>query len=350
MHECNGTTKATSCHGTEQFETEQQAQAWRVHFGPAAWNARIKIGGQFEPVPEQRNRAGPGPTARLEQRHPKVDPSLLPFVLPQPQHDSVWAKRSPYSECQTYLLQQPSPDPYTVPRTRHVPVLWYHSEQIRRADDAGVDLSQIIAEGPDPAPLDTPLPVDMADLFVERGTWTEICDYYANYCREVERIERGYKLRLRNIPHGADGLHVPGSKIKEQFRRNIWANTGSGPQPVRPTIPDSNTTVNLERVYADAVVDRAPDQEVASMIALYGIQARSSLSGDSYFMPNYKSGWAELETLQQAYSTKRNGHGKFPRATRRRRQPHHIPCRLQPKGCVIQIKAKVSGRTLDLNG
>ena len=63
---------------------------------------------------------------------------------------------------------------------------------------------------------------------------------------------------------------------------------------VTPTLPDHNSTVDLYKVYRDAMAAGICDKEIVSMLALFGVQAKCTMSMDTVLIPNYKKAWEHL--------------------------------------------------------
>ena len=72
-----------------------------------------------------RAAAGPKQEARAVQLRDDFDPSLLPFVLPDPPRSSRWSCNGREAETVAALRCKAMPEAYTSPVTAHTPVLWY---------------------------------------------------------------------------------------------------------------------------------------------------------------------------------------------------------------------------------
>ena len=336
--------------------------------------------------------AGPKHEARAVQLRDDFDPSLLPFVLPDPPRSSRWSSNGRQAETVAALRYKAMPEAYTSPVTAHTPVLWYLEAQRARARAAGVDLDAITAAGPSPYPdfhstgyQGPAAPVSSADLFIDETDWDGILAWFAAYCNEIARVEAGYQFRMNRLPGGQDGWTVKADRTKAAYRHLVWklsatqesrpelrqlsvaelqtraAEAGAScrqmkqgathgeqkaalidvllaPTMVQEQLPDSNTTMKVFDVYKDALHAGIDDKEIVSMIALFGIQSNATMELDTVLLPNYKAGWEHLEVLQEAWRKKREDFGDFPRATAARRAPHHRPSRELPKGCVSQVK------------
>ena len=146
--------------------------------------------------------AGPKHEARAVQLRDDFDPSLLPFVLPDPPRSSRWSSNGREAETVAALRYKVMPEAYTSPVTAHTPVLWYLEAQRARARAAGVDLDAITAAGPSPYPdfhskgyQGPAAPVSSADLFIDETDWDGILAWFAAYCNEIARVEAGYQFR-----------------------------------------------------------------------------------------------------------------------------------------------------------
>eukprot|EP01052_Picozoa_sp_SAG31_P038087 SAG31_NODE_5025_length_2798_cov_2.083364_1_plen_269_part_00 len=163
-----GPTGDTATGGDTGPTSGDAAQQWRAFFGPWAWlqkpasvRARIENSAADTPVAGlwvQKEMAKS--TYRFRQRHPDLDPSLLPYRLPAP-HQSAWAARSNVPETDEYLRKQPSPEAYSVPTTQHVSVMWYETAQLQRVAAAGIDPHCVTAEGPNPTPPNSVRPASI---------------------------------------------------------------------------------------------------------------------------------------------------------------------------------------------
>ena len=341
-------------------QPEPDGQWWaRVEFGPAAWwtslssqadaHARGEAGGSLpnsSRAAAGRSSAGPSAAARFDQIRSDFDPTKLPFILPPPALASRWSTNNKEPEPVERLRHSAMPAAYTSPVTSHVPVMHFHQQQLERAAAAGARRQDILAEGPDPhlhfqtaGYAGPPEPQRMADLFRDPHDWERILAWYRAYCAEIQRVERGaHKFRLNAIPGGREGLTIPASARKEQYRRLIWSNCNGKPVAVTPQLPDSNTTIRLQQLYTDSMRAGVNDIELISMMALYGMVSNATMSLDTVLLPNYKGGFDKLAVLQQAYRDKRDGFGNMPRVTSQSPQPSHEPSRLLPKGCAVQVK------------
>jgi hypothetical protein len=306
---------------------------------------------------------GPGKDALDRQLRDDFDPSLLPFVLPVSEKHSRLVNNK--AETLEELRKRPMPTTFSSPATAHVPVLHFQEEQLKRAATLGlVDFytdpdgavrpingsERLVAAGPSPYPdydLDgysgPPPPATAAELYVDfdgvqSATWNSIVEWFRIYCSEIERVEKGYSFQMSRIPGGEKGLHIPADRIKPQWRHLTWQIVGFEPHLVKPALPDFNSTVDLFAVYRDAIAADVDDKEIVSMLALFGIQAKCSMSRDTYLVPNYKQAWLNLGDLQAAYEKKLTAYGDKPRASHARPYPNHVPSRLLPKGCVTQVK------------
>ena len=175
---------------------------------------------------------------------------------------------------------------HTTPSTGHTPVLWFHRAQIERATAAGIDMESVRAAGPSPYPdggdLDAavgPGPATAAELFTDASsdgssaTWSSIEHWYAKYAEQLQRAEQKMDVRLSAVPGGQDGITVDAAQTKQGLRHLVGDVSGARPSIVREELPDSNTTVNVHRLYLDAIRARLPDQEITSMLGLYGVSS-----------------------------------------------------------------------------
>ena len=95
----------------------------------------------------------------------------------------------------------------------------------------------------------------------------------------------------------ARNLTIENTEVKPEWRRLVWRLTGvrgQTPTIVRPSLPDSNSTVRLFEVYMDAMAASIADKEIVSMLALFGVQAQCTMSLATVLIPNYKMAWQEL--------------------------------------------------------
>jgi hypothetical protein len=304
-----------------------------------------------------------GPTAKeaeARQLRDEVDPSKLPFLLPKSEKHSQQVKRRPEELAE--LRNKPMPEAFTVPVTKHVPIPHFLTEQLKRAAELGLvemrmdqqgqwratnGTDTVVEHGPTPY-LDfdaddytgPPPPANTSDMFVDPATWDRVVDWYRRYCLEIERAELGYTFNVNNVPGGQSGIRIETTEVKPEWRRLVWklpGVRGQTPTVVRPSIPDSNSTVRLFEVYRDAMAAGIADKEIVSMLALFGVQAKCTMSLATVLIPNYKMAWQQLGEIQKAYVKKRMEYDP-PRASAERPWPHHWPSRLLPKGCVRQEK------------
>jgi hypothetical protein len=359
-------------------QRQQWAYLRRTAAGPAAWYGgdnwqEIEVdcvdlhGDELRSVMGDKIRtlqlecdlaaAGPKDKARAKQIRGDVDPSTLPFELPTAEKHCRQVNQR--AESTEELRRKPMPASYTIPVTDHVPIPHFLLQQLRRAATLGLvemhvdkngrwtatnGTEKVLEQGPTPFPdfkaknyTGPPPPADPADLFEDPATWKRITEWYRRYCLEIERAEKGYQFNVNRIPGGQSGLRIPASATKPEWRHLVWNLQGLTPYMVTPTLPDHNSTVDLYKVYRDAMAAGICDKEIVSMLALFGVQAKCTMSMDTVLIPNYKKAWEHLLELQKAYDKKRSGFEK-PRVSAEMPQPHHHPTRLLPKGCVRQEK------------
>ena len=144
-----------------------------------------------------RAAAGPKQEARAVQLRDDFDPSLLPFVLPDPPRSSRLSCNGREAETVATLRCKAMPEAYTSRVTAHTPVLWYLEAQRARARAAGVDLDSITAAGPSPylefhsvGYQGPAAPVSSADMVIDETDWDGILAWFAAYC-SVDRTVIG---------------------------------------------------------------------------------------------------------------------------------------------------------------
>jgi hypothetical protein len=311
--------------------------------------------------------AGARHKARAKQLRPDCDPSTLPFVLPAPKPTGKWSSNRKKPETVAELKSRSEIPAYTSPTTDHVVVFWYETAQLARARAAGVDMTKRTAMGPSPyldidgeyskkynlksAATGPQRPRSVTDLFKNPKTWLTVTNWFDQYTAEIQRVEKsiqriiggdskqsGHEFNAARVPGGRDGVEIEQTTMKEGYAHLVWDLSELRPQAVREELPDSNTTIELNKIYQQAVTHGLADMEIASMLPLYGIRSNTAMSSKTVLLPNYKAAWENLDTLQEAWRSMRHDFGRFPRASAARRQPHHFPCRVLPKGCVVQIK------------
>ena len=196
--------------------------------------------------------------------------------LPQPAWRH-WHPSQRFAETVDKVGQLPDVVAMLSPDTSHVPVMWFHGDQIQRARAAGAVIP--IAEGP--SQFGGLRSVPMADTYVDRRTWLAQCAWYQAMSIEYSRLERGYKFRYSRIPGGRDGLYTPPEATKPEWRRVAVQNVDGWARPRFPQLPDEFTEMRVEALYQEGVKEGASDLGILSEVGLYGVQSHCTASSAS---------------------------------------------------------------------
>jgi hypothetical protein len=297
----------------------------------------------------------------LQQKHQGTDSEMIsmsyPWLLPVQKKTSRWHTNQLIPEDLSYCLHAPDVITYESPITLHVPVLWFHVEQLERCALAGI--TPPIASGP---PTFTTsyehgvlyyqgfgpaMPETMEDLFIDFMTWAHVNDWVQSYLAEIERVQQGgYHYNASHIVGGRDGIDISLYAMKEVYRKCVWHNGGvidgvyrpGVPVPQAASLPDAYTQVRVFDIYRSAEYYQCTDKAICSMMALYGIESGTACSGTSSLIPNYKGAWSHLELLQQVRDAKQRDYGLFPRLTVTTQEVQYWPTRFLPKGVAQQEK------------
>eukprot|EP01052_Picozoa_sp_SAG31_P034511 SAG31_NODE_4045_length_3640_cov_3.520474_1_plen_235_part_10 len=214
------------------------------------------------------------------------------------------------------------------PAVPHVPVMWFHTEQLARAAQAGADIPK--AEGP--SPYGGLRRVRMADIYLDPQSWWRQCEWYQAMHKEYTRVERGYKFRYSQIPGGRDGLRTPPEALRPEWRRVQAKNVEGWAEPRMAELPDAYTEMRVAELYAEGVEKGASDLGILSEIGLYGVTSHCTASAASHQAPNYKPAFEKgmAQHLRDERSKKRSRFGK-PRLGPPRLEPDGAPERCIPK-------------------
>ena len=234
-------------------------------------------------------------------------------------------------------------DPVTMQHqeTDFCPVLWFDTEQRRRAQDV-LGKEPPLAEGPAPN-YEVETPETMRELFEPHL----VEETYERRVRQQQQIRQRIGLvkkegkrfagKMKDVEGGKDGVVYGVEARKEQFRHLIFENVNGKPVVVRERLPDAFTDMNLDALLRMAVQCNAPDMGIVSEIALYGMRSETACRPTTASWPLYKGGIENIQFLQANRDKQRSGY-MTPRVSKPAPHPRYEPERTHPKGVVIVLK------------
>ena len=234
---------------------------------------------------------------------------------------------------------------YSSPTTDHIPIMHSHTEQRAIATAGGGVFS--LELGPSQfGPFDNP-PKKWADLYVDpQASCYEAASMIKDTAQQVRKMQaRGNagpnRFDFGAVRGGKDGVHWDQSAVKPEYRRVQWRNIAGVPTMVTPSLPDTDTDMNIDLIYRTALAIGAPDMAAISALRLYGIRTDLAWRGNSAYHQNYASAWENLAHLTSEWDGATTADIRSIGAASL--EPDDEPAVVHPIGVVVQ--AKPHGKT-----
>ena len=320
--------------------------AWPACTPTALWMVRPDgTGAAFGPDPSWSTAGVPAyavPQLPFEKYHghPELFATAVPSVSLKGGHPSLR-----FVEHLDYIRHH-KPDVVTMqsPVTEHLPVPHFHHAQLRRANAVAQSLGRPpsfrIEAGPSPfGPFHMP-PTTMRRLHMQpQPTWDRGCEWYKANMAELASVEKGYRMRYNRLPGGRDGFSYGIDALYPEYRWVPWINVEGGAVVRQPRLPDEFTEVRVLQLYTECVHKGVSDQETASSLGLYGIQAKVFASPTSHFWPLYSGACPELDHLQ-SQRVKKLSQFAVPRLLPNKTKPAGMPSRIHPKSVHVTAQKR----------
>eukprot|EP01047_Picozoa_sp_COSAG01_P035788 COSAG01_NODE_2764_length_7112_cov_593.144018_7_plen_340_part_00 len=186
---------------------------------------------------------------------------------------------------------------------RAATVLWFHTAQLRRAQQLGFQVP--IAEGPTPYG-DFEVPETMEGLFIDpEATYLRRCRQVRQTCRQLRRIEQGYRFDAGDIEGGRQGVSYGPEARRLPFRHLVFENVAGRPRIVREQLPDGNTQMRLGALAKLCLAAGATDQYAWSELVLYGMRSLPACTPATHSWLLYSGAYDQLQFLQDNRVTQR---------------------------------------------
>ena len=225
---------------------------------------------------------------------------------------------------------------YESQESRHVPIFYWHKEQLEAAAAAGAAFD--ILHGPSPFGGFGDGPNSFREMHIDpEKSWDRATAAITQQAAQLQALEvDGIPLRPKDIEGGLDGVRYGYDALFPEFRRCQWKSVDGKPIMREPRLPDDETDMDMDAFYKTCIDSGLNDMEIVSKIRLYGASTNSTADTGVDVLQNYKIDADGLSHIQTDRDAKLQL--AHPRLGETCSHPNGIPYRNHPKAVIKQVK------------
>ena len=165
---------------------------------------------------------------------------------------------------------------YTSQTSCHVPVFYWHTEQLQAATAAGAVFE--ILQGPSPFGGFGEGPNSFREMHIDpTKSWDRATAAITQQAAQLHALEQdGTPLRPKDIEGGLDSVRYGYDALFPKFRRCQWKSVRGKPVMREPRLPDDETDMDMSAFYKTCIKHGLKDMEMVSKIRLYGVSTNST--------------------------------------------------------------------------